>query len=72
MPKPKSIGIVGTGPMAIHLVKHLIVARQSLRIVLFEQHDFAGTGMPYRQDMSPDYMLVNNLGPIYLTRLWTH
>ncbi len=54
-----NIGIIGAGPMAIFLVKHLIVARQPLRIVLFERHSLAGTGMPYRQEISPDYMLAN-------------
>jgi len=45
--------------MAIFMVKHLIGSRFPLHIVMFERHDLAGTGMPYRQDMSPDYMLSN-------------
>lgn len=45
--------------MAIFLLKHLIAAPLPLRIVLFERHHLAGPGMPYRQEMSPDYMLAN-------------
>ena len=59
MSKPSSIGIVGAGPMAIFLLKHLIAAPEPLRIVLFERHHLAGPGMPYREEMSPDYMLSN-------------
>ncbi len=59
MSERKKIAIVGAGPMAIFLVKHLITAPQPLRIILFERHGVAGPGMPYRQDMSPDYMLSN-------------
>ena len=55
----KRIGIVGAGPMAIFLLKHLIKAKLPVQIVIFEQHAVAGTGMPYRQDISPDYMLAN-------------
>lgn len=54
-----TIGIIGGGPMAIFLVKHLIESKNPLRITLFEQHELAGTGMPYRQEMSPDYLLAN-------------
>lgn len=53
------IGIVGAGPMAVFLLKHLVDAKQPLRIVIFERNEVGGTGMPYRQDMSPDYMLAN-------------
>ncbi len=51
------IGIIGAGPMAVFLVKHLIRSKRPLRIVILERHTLAGTGMPYRQEMSPDYML---------------
>lgn len=53
------IGIIGAGPMAVFLVKHLIRSKRPLRIVILERHSLAGTGMPYRQEMSPDYMLSN-------------
>ena len=55
----KKIGIVGAGPMAIFLVKHLISSKSPLHIVLFERYALAGPGMPYREEMSPDYMLSN-------------
>lgn len=54
-----SIGIIGAGPMAIFLVKHLIGHNVPLRITVFEQQPLAGMGMPYRADNSPDYMLAN-------------
>ncbi len=53
------IGIIGAGPMAIFLLKHLIGHKAPLRITVFEQQALAGPGMPYRQDISPDYMLAN-------------
>lgn len=40
----RNIGIVGAGPMAIFLVKHLITSDFPLRIVLFGRHALAGTG----------------------------
>ncbi len=53
------IGIIGGGPMAIFLVKHLIESTDPLQIVVFEREAIAGTGMPYREEMSADYMLSN-------------
>lgn len=55
----EKIAIVGAGPMGLFLVKHLICSTNSLDIVVFERAGTAGTGMPYREDMSPDYMLSN-------------
>lgn len=59
MSQPATIGIIGAGPMAVFLVKHLVTSPDPLRIVLFERHQIAGTGMPYSEEMSPDYMLAN-------------
>ena len=59
MARQKTIGIVGGGPMAIFLLKHLIASEHPLTITVFERDSVAGTGMPYRADMSPDYMLAN-------------
>lgn len=57
--KQHKVGIVGAGPMAIFLLKYLIKSTSSLKIVIFEREGVAGTGMPYRPDISPDYMLSN-------------
>jgi uncharacterized NAD(P)/FAD-binding protein YdhS len=57
--KRKAIAVAGGGPMALFVLKHLMAATIPLRVVLFERHDLAGTGMPYRQDISPDFMLAN-------------
>ncbi len=53
------LAIVGSGPMALYLLKHLQKSSDSLTIEIFEATDRAGTGMPYRADMNADYMLCN-------------
>lgn len=55
----QKIAIIGAGPMAVFLVKHLIASTTPLQIVVYEKSTTAGTGLPYRQDISPDYMLSN-------------
>ena len=55
----RNIAIVGCGPMAIYLLKHLIKGQSPLCIEIFEAHDQPGTGMPYRADMNDDFMLAN-------------
>ena len=59
MPKQSSIAIVGSGPMAIYFLKHLIRFDSPLRITIFERDAVPGSGMPYRQGMNADYMLSN-------------
>ncbi len=54
-----NLAIVGSGPMALYLLKHLQKHSNSLAIEIFESADNAGTGMPYRADMNADYMLCN-------------
>lgn len=53
------LAIVGSGPMALYLLKHLQKSSDSLAIEIFEATDSAGTGMPYRAEMNADYMLCN-------------
>lgn len=53
------LAIVGSGPMALYILKHLQKSANSLTIDIFEAADRAGTGMPYRADMNADYMLCN-------------
>lgn len=55
----RKIGIVGSGPMAIYLLKHLCSGDHSLAITIFEASSCAGTGMPYDPAMNADYMLCN-------------
>ena len=60
MPPPdRRIAVIGGGPMAIYLVKHLIQNPSALQIEIFESHDQAGAGMPYRSDLNDDFMLAN-------------
>lgn len=55
----RTIGIVGSGPTAIYVVKYLITHDQPLDITVFEASAQAGLGMPYNPDMNADYMLCN-------------
>lgn len=53
------LAIVGSGPMALYILKHLQESSNLLAIEIFEAADSAGIGMPYRADMNADYMLCN-------------
>jgi uncharacterized NAD(P)/FAD-binding protein YdhS len=55
----QSVGIIGSGPMAIYVLKYLIAHDQPLDITVFEASARAGLGMPYNPDMNADYMLCN-------------
>jgi len=55
----REIGIVGSGPMAIYLLKHLASSDEPLAISIFEASSTAGTGMPYDPVLNADYMLCN-------------
>ncbi|WP_373491652.1 FAD/NAD(P)-binding protein [Parasphingorhabdus sp.] len=55
----RQIGIVGSGPMAIYLLKHLSVSDDRLAISIFEASEAAGLGMPYNSEYNADYMLCN-------------
>lgn len=53
------LAIVGGGPMALYLLKHLQHSPTRLEIEIFEASDDAGSGMPYRAGMNADDMLCN-------------
>jgi len=55
----RTIGVVGSGPMAIYVVKYLITHHKPLDITVFEASEAAGLGMPYNPEMNADYMLCN-------------
>ncbi|WP_123906330.1 FAD/NAD(P)-binding protein [Sphingorhabdus sp. YGSMI21] len=55
----REIGIVGSGPMAIYLLKHLASGDEPLSISIFEASSTAGMGMPYDPALNADYMLCN-------------
>jgi uncharacterized NAD(P)/FAD-binding protein YdhS len=55
----RKIGIVGSGPMAIYLLKYLAASDEALAISIFEASSCAGTGMPYDPSLNSDYMLCN-------------
>ncbi|WP_197460153.1 FAD/NAD(P)-binding protein [Sphingorhabdus sp. M41] len=55
----REIGIVGSGPMAIYLLKYLAASEEPLSITIFEASPSAGMGMPYDPDLNADYMLCN-------------
>ena len=55
----KRLAVVGSGPMALYVLKHLKGNPEPLEIEIFEATDTAGTGMPYRAEMNADSMLCN-------------
>ncbi|WP_420383267.1 FAD/NAD(P)-binding protein [Novosphingobium sp.] len=55
----RTIALIGSGPMAIYTLKHLITHDHPLDITVFEASDQAGLGMPYNPQMNADYMLCN-------------
>ena len=55
----RKIGIVGSGPMAIYLLKYLAASDDALAISIFEASSSAGMGMPYDPYLNGDYMLCN-------------
>ena len=55
----RKIGIVGSGPMAIYLLKYLSSSDEPLAITIFEASSCAGMGMPYDPALNADYMLCN-------------
>ena len=54
-----SFGIIGSGPMAVYLLKHLVNESDALNITVLEASDTPGIGMPYRPGMNADFMLCN-------------
>lgn len=54
-----SFGLIGSGPMATYLLKHLVNQDEPLDITVFEASDRPGVGMPYRANMNADFMLCN-------------
>lgn len=55
----RQIAIVGSGPMAIYLLKALSASSEPLAITVFEASETAGIGMPYDPALNADYMLCN-------------
>jgi uncharacterized NAD(P)/FAD-binding protein YdhS len=55
----RQIAIVGSGPMAIYLLKALSTSSEPLAITVFEASETAGIGMPYDPALNADYMLCN-------------
>lgn len=54
-----SLGLIGSGPMALYLLKYLVNQDEFLDITVFEASDKPGVGMPYRADMNAEFMLCN-------------
>lgn len=63
-PDSFSLGIIGSGPSAIYLLKHLLDHLDRLvpalgRISIFERSEIMGMGMPYSPEMSDIHNLSN-------------
>lgn len=54
-----SFGIIGSGPMALYLLKYLFNRRSPLDVTVLEASSAPGVGMPYRADMNAEFMLCN-------------
>lgn len=64
MNRPQSLAIIGSGPSAIYLLKHILdhAARLSLtlgEIAVFEKNAFIGMGMPYTPQTTDIYNMSN-------------
>lgn len=63
-PGPTTLGIIGSGPSAIYLLKHLMdqadhLVHQLQEISIFEKSQLAGMGMPYNPLTTDRYNLAN-------------
>lgn len=69
----KKVAIVGVGPTGIYTFHALVERGEPLEIVLYEQAEEAGVGMPYNSDNNADHMLANiasiEIPPIYISYL---
>ncbi|RYD26070.1 MAG: hypothetical protein EOP86_26495, partial [Verrucomicrobiaceae bacterium] len=64
MNRREHLAIVGSGPSAIYLLKHLLDEMDLLRehlgkIHIFEKNGFAGMGMPYNPRTTDRYNMAN-------------
>ncbi|MBB5038460.1 FAD/NAD(P)-binding protein [Prosthecobacter dejongeii] len=64
MTRPQSLAIIGSGPSAIYLLKHIMDHAASLsptlsEIVVFEKNAFIGMGMPYTPQTTDIYNMSN-------------
>jgi uncharacterized NAD(P)/FAD-binding protein YdhS len=57
--RPLRVGIVGSGPSCVYLVKELIQSDQPVSITIFESGSAAGVGTPYSFEQNPPYLLAN-------------
>lgn len=69
----KKMAIVGVGPTGIYTLHALVERGEPLSILLYEQAERAGVGMPYSSENNTKYMLANiasiEIPPIYITYL---
>ncbi|KZQ77534.1 hypothetical protein A3N52_07080 [Klebsiella aerogenes] len=69
----KKVAIVGVGPTGIYTFHSLVERGEPLEIVLYEQGEEAGVGMPYNDEHNSAQMLANiasiEIPPIYITYL---
>lgn len=64
MNHPQSLAIIGSGPSAIYLLKHIMDHVSSLsptlgEITIFEKNAFTGMGMPYTPQTTDKYNMSN-------------
>ena len=62
--KSNSLGIIGCGPTAIYLLKHIadkgqVLVKEFKSITIFEKRNRMGMGMPYTEETTDKYNLSN-------------
>lgn len=69
----KKVAIVGVGPTGIYTLHALVERGEPLSVLLYEQAEHAGVGMPYSGENNTESMLANiasiEIPPIYITYL---
>ena len=69
----KKVAIIGVGPTGIYTLLALVERGEPLTVMLYEQAERAGVGMPYSGKNSTEHMLANiasiEIPPIYITYL---
>lgn len=69
----KKVAIVGVGPTGIYTFHALVERGEPLSVLLYEQAEHAGVGMPYSGENNTESMLANiasiEIPPIYITYL---
>lgn len=76
-PPRHTLAVIGGGPAAVYLLKHLLALGVTANVTIFEQNHSVGWGMPYAAANASDDLLANissaELPPLAMSLLaWLH